>query len=157
MISNSTVLDTRFRIALDRMAAGGRLQAYTAPIDPKLEVAGVLKQRDGGPAMMFTSVTGHDVPVVGNVLCCQANCEAAFGIGFAEIRSAVGRGIASPLPPVVVDKAAAQQHVHTNGFDIGSLLPVLFHTAEDAGRFITAGAGVVRRPGTRGYHAPSHP
>src|SRR5262245_5904066 len=65
MISNSTVLDTRFRIALDRMAAGGRLEAYTAPIDPQLEVAGVLKKRDGGSAMLFTDVRGHDVPVVG--------------------------------------------------------------------------------------------
>src|SRR5262249_43634434 len=120
MISNSTVLDTRFRIALDRMAATGRLEAYTAPIDPKLEVAGVLKKRDAGPAMLFTKVREHDVPVVGNLLCCQANCEAAFGIGFAEIRGAFGRAIAAPLPPVVVDKAVAQQHVHTNGFDVGA-------------------------------------
>jgi 2,5-furandicarboxylate decarboxylase 1 len=156
MISNSTVLDTRFRVALDRMAAAGRLEAYTAPIDPKLEVAGALKKRDGGPAMLFTKVQGHDVPVVGNLLCCQANCEAAFGIGFAEIRGAVGRGIAAPLPPVVVDKAAAQQNVHTNGFDIGALLPVLFHTAEDAGRFITAGVVIVRDPETGVYNASYH-
>jgi 2,5-furandicarboxylate decarboxylase 1 len=156
MISNSTVLDTRFRVALDRMAAAGRLEAYTAPIDPKLEVAGALKKRDGGPAMLFANVQGHDVPVVGNLLCCQANCEAAFGIGFAEIRGAVGRGIATPLPPVVVDKAAAQQHVHTNGFDIGNLLPVLFHTAEDAGRFITAGVVIVRDPETGVYNASYH-
>jgi len=156
MISNSTVLDTRFRIALDRMAAAGRVEAYMAPIDPKLEVAGVLKKRDGGPATLFTNVQGHDIPVVGNLLCCQANCEAAFGIGFAEIRGAVGRGIAAPLPPVVVDKAAAQQHVHTNGFDIGTLLPVLFHTAEDAGRFITAGVVIVRDPETGVYNASYH-
>ena len=43
---------------------------------------------------------------------------------------------------------AAQQHVHTNGFDLGTLLPVLFHTAEDAGRFITAGVVIVRDPET---------
>jgi 2,5-furandicarboxylate decarboxylase 1 len=156
MTSNSTVLDTRFRMALDRMAAGGRLEVYTAPIDPKLEVAGALKKRDGGPAMLFTDVQGHDVPVVGNLLCCQANCEAAFGIGFAEIRDTVGRGIAAPLPPVVVDKAAAQQHVHTNGFDLGTLLPILFHTAEDAGRFITAGVVIVRDPETGVYNASYH-
>ena len=156
MISNSTVLDTRFRIALDRMAAGGRLQAYAGRIDPRLEVAGVLKKRDGGPAMLFTNVQGHEVPVVGNLLCCQANCEAAFGIGFGEIRTAVGRAIASPLPPVVVDKAAAQQHVHTDGIDLGTMLPVLFHTAEDAGRFITAGVVIVRDPETGIYNASYH-
>src|SRR5262245_39531954 len=42
-MSNYGVLDTRFRSALDRMAAQGRLQAYTAPIDPHLEVAAVMK------------------------------------------------------------------------------------------------------------------
>ena len=156
MISNSTVLDTRFRIALDRMAAAGRLEAYSGSIDPKLEVAGVLKKRDGGPAMLFTDVRGHDVPVVGNLLCCQANCEAAFGIGFADIRAAIGRAIAAPLPPVMVDKAAAQQHVHTDGFDLGALLPVLFHTAEDAGRFVTAGVVIVRDPETGIYNASYH-
>src|SRR5262249_17161593 len=156
MISNSTVLDTRFRIALDRMAAAGRVEAYMAPIDPKLEVAGVLKKRDGGPATLFTNVQGHDIPVVGNLLCCQANCEAAFGIGFAEIRGAVGRGIAAPLPPVVVDKAAAPHHVHPNGYDIGPLLPVLFPTAEDAGRFITAGVVIVRDPEPGVYNASYH-
>ena len=38
--------------------------------------------------------------------------------------------------------------MHTNGFDIGSLLPVLFHTSGDAGRFITAGVVIVRDPDT---------
>jgi hypothetical protein len=37
-MSNSGVLDTRFRSALDRMALQGRLHAYTAPVDPHLEV-----------------------------------------------------------------------------------------------------------------------
>jgi hypothetical protein len=32
-LSNS-ILDTRFRSALGRMADGGRLQTYSAPVDP---------------------------------------------------------------------------------------------------------------------------
>ena len=31
---------------------------------------------------MFTAVDDHEVPVVGNLLCCQPNCEAAFGVDF---------------------------------------------------------------------------
>ena len=69
MTSNSAILDTRLRSALDRMITHGRLQAYTAPIDPDLALAGVLKKRDGGPALLFTAVAGYDVPVVGNLLC----------------------------------------------------------------------------------------
>jgi 2,5-furandicarboxylate decarboxylase 1 len=156
MISNSAVLDTSFRSALDRMAARGRLQAYTAPIDPKLAVAGVMKKRDGGPALLFTAVDGYDVPVVGNLLCCQLNCEAAFGIDFRGIRDAIGRALSAPISPVLVQKALAQEHVHTEGIDVGRMLPALLHTAQDAGRFITAGVVVVRDPETGVYNASYH-
>ena len=99
MISNSDVLDTSFRSSLERMISNGRLQAYTAPIDPNLSVAGVLKKQDGGPALLFTSVNGYDVPVIGNLLCCQLNCEAAFGLDFRGIRDAVGRALATRSRP----------------------------------------------------------
>jgi 2,5-furandicarboxylate decarboxylase 1 len=156
MTSNSAALDTRLRSALDRMITHGRLQAYTAPIDPDLALAGVLKKRDGGPALLFTAVAGYDVPVVGNLLCCQLNCEAAFGVDFRSIRDAVGRALAAPIPPVVVQKAPVQEHVHADDIDLQRMLPILFHTAEDAGRFITAGIVIVRDPETGVYNASYH-
>ena len=65
---SNTVLDTRFRAALDRMAERGRLVTYTAPVDPYLEVAGIMKKLDGGPALLFSKVDGYDIPVIGNLL-----------------------------------------------------------------------------------------
>ena len=56
----------------------------------------------------------------------------------------------------MVANAAAQQHVHTDDIDLARLLPVLFHTAEDAGRFITAGVVIVRDPETGVYNASYH-
>ena len=82
-LSNS-ILDTRFRSALGRMADQGRLQTFSAPADPNLEVAGIMKKLDGGPALLFSKVNGHDMPVIGNLLSCQANVEAAFGIDFTS-------------------------------------------------------------------------
>ncbi len=155
-ISHPELLDTSFRSSLDRMVGQGRLQAFTAPIDSNLAVAGVLKKRDGGPALMFTAVEGYDVPVIGNLLCCQLNCEAAFGLNFRGIRDAIGRALTSPIPPAVVGKASAQEHVHTQKIDLASMLPVLFHTAEDAGRFITAGVVIVRDLETGVYNASYH-
>jgi 2,5-furandicarboxylate decarboxylase 1 len=155
-MSNSGVLDTRFRPSIDRMVAQGRLDAYTAPIDPHLAVAAVLKKRDGGPAVLFTAVDGYAVPVIGNVLCCQQNCEAAFGVGFRSIRDAVSRAFSAPIAPVPVTNAAAQQNVHTDKIDLARMLPVLFHTPEDAGRFITAGVVIVRDPETGVYNASYH-
>ena len=112
-MSNFDILDIRFRSALGRMAAQGRLCAYTARADPHLEVAAIMKKLDGGPALLFTDVAGFDLPVIGNLLSCQANCEAAFGIDFIGIREFVGRALGAPKPPALVEKAPAQQRVHT--------------------------------------------
>jgi 2,5-furandicarboxylate decarboxylase 1 len=154
-ISN-LVLDTRFRAALARMAEHGRLTTYTAPADPYLDVAGIMKKLDGGPALLFSQVNGHDMPVVGNLLSCQANVEAAFGIDFRGVRDFIGRALGDPKPPVLVERAAAQERVHTENIDIGRLLPALTHTAADAGRYVTAGIMIVRDPETGIYNASYH-
>ena len=154
-ISNS-VLDTRFRAALDRMAERGRLHTYTAAVDPHLEAAGIMKKLDGGPALLFSSVNGHDMPVVGNLLSCQANVEAAFGIDFRGVRQFIGRALGEPKPPVLVEKAPAQEHVHTKNIDLGRMLPALQHTAADAGRYVTAGIVIVKDPDTGTYNASYH-
>ncbi|MFY9835144.1 MAG: UbiD family decarboxylase [Xanthobacteraceae bacterium] len=156
MISNAEVLDTSFRAALDRMINRSRVEAFTSPIDTNLAVAGVMKQRDGGPALLFTEVDGYDIPIIGNLLCCQPNCEAAFGVDFHGIRTAIGRALNAPIPPILVGKSSAQQHVHTDKIDLSRMLPVLFHTAKDAGRFITAGVVIVCDPETKIYNASYH-
>jgi 2,5-furandicarboxylate decarboxylase 1 len=155
-MSNSGVLDTRFRSALGRMAEVGRLTAYTAPADPHLEVAAIMKKLDGGPALVFTAVDGYPMPVVGNLLACQANCEAAFGTDFNGIREFITRALGAPQPPVIVEKAPAQERVHTRDIDLARLLPALHHTAADAGRFVTAGIVIVRDPDTGTYNASYH-
>ncbi len=155
-MSNSGVLDTRFRSALNRMAVQGRLTAYTAPVDPHLEIAAIMKKLDGGPALLFTAVNGYDMPVIGNLLSCQGNCEAAFGIDFKGIREFIGRALGAPQPPVLVERAPAQEHVHTRDIDLPRLLPALHHTAADAGRFVTAGIVIVRDPDTGTYNASYH-
>jgi 2,5-furandicarboxylate decarboxylase 1 len=148
-------MDTRFRAALGRMADSGRLQSYRVPVDANLEAAAIMKKLDGGPAVLF-SVKGYDQPVVGNLLSCQANCEAAFGLDFRSLRDLIGRALANPQPPKLVDRAPAQEHVHTSGFDLQRLLPALQHTAEDGGRFITAGIVIVRDPQSGTYNASYH-
>jgi len=155
-MSNSGVLDTRFRSALGRMAELGRLTAYTAPADPHLEVAAIMKKLDGGPALVFTAVDGYPMPVVGNLLACQANCEAAFGTDFNGIREFITRALGAPRPPVIVEKAPAQECIHTDDIDLTRLLPALHHTAADAGRFVTAGIVIVRDPDTGTYNASYH-
>jgi 2,5-furandicarboxylate decarboxylase 1 len=154
--SNLGVLDTRFRSALRRMVAAGQLRELAVPADPHLEIAAIMKKLDGGPAILFSDVTGFGMPVVGNLLSTQANCEAAFGVDFRTLRDLVGRAIAGPLPPVMVEQAPVQAHVWRDGFDLTTLLPALMHTAADAGRYVTAGIVLTRDPETGTYNASYH-
>ncbi|MBI2961079.1 MAG: UbiD family decarboxylase [Betaproteobacteria bacterium] len=149
-------LDTRFRTALRRMRAAGRLKTVARKVSTDLEIAGIMKLHDGAQALLFTAIEGHDVPVLGNFLCCQANCEAAFGIDYRGIRQLVGRALANPLEPLPVERSPAYERTQTKGIDLGRALPVLRHAASDGGRFITAGIVVVRDPDTGVYNASYH-
>ncbi len=116
----------------------------------------ILKKLDGGPALMFTQVDGYDVPLVGNFLACPANCEAAFGVDYTEIRKFVERALGNPIEPQMVTSPSAQQVVMTEGIDIGATLPVLHHTKADGGRFMTAGIVIFRDPDTGVHNASYH-
>jgi 2,5-furandicarboxylate decarboxylase 1 len=155
-MQNSDILDTRFRAALRRMAERGRLRSYERTADPHLEIAGIMKRHDGEEAILFGDVKGYDIPVVGNFLASQGNCEAAFGTDFRSIRGFVGRAMGAPKPPVTVTKAPVQQNVVTDNIDLPATLPALYHTAADSGRFITAGVVIVRDPDSGVYNASYH-
>ncbi|MGQ7793149.1 UbiD family decarboxylase [Faunimonas sp. B44] len=150
------MLDTRFRSALRRMAEAGRIETCGRTVDPHLEVASLMKVKDGGPAVLFPQVAGFDMPVIGNVLGARENCEAAFGIDYRGIRSFVARALGGPIPPQAVRTAPAQEVVHTSGFDLRTMLPALHHAPSDGGRFITASVIIARDPETGVYNASYH-
>jgi len=154
--STQVCIDTSFRAALRRMQQAGRIRSYTREADPQFQIAGMMKQLDGGPALLFSSVKGHALPVIGNVLACKENCEAAFGMGYVGIRQCIARGFGNPIAPERVANAPVHEHVYRDGFDIGRMLPVLTHSDADSGRFITAGIVVVQDPETGVYNASYH-
>jgi len=158
--STQVGVDTRFRSALRRMQQAGRIRTFAREADPEFQIAGMMKKLDGGAALLFPRVKGHGMPVIGNVLCCRENCEAAFGMDYRGIRASVARAFGNPVAPVRVANAPVHEHVYRRGkdgaFDIGGLLPVLAHSEGDSGRFITAGIVVVQDPETGVYNASYH-
>ncbi|MDP7602063.1 MAG: UbiD family decarboxylase, partial [Rhodospirillales bacterium] len=147
---------TDFRSAIRRMSEMGRIQVYENPIDRKLEVAAVMKKLDGGKAILFPSVTDSEVPVIGNLLCCQENCEAAFGTDFRGIRGLIDRAFKNPMEPNVVADAPVQTCIHTDNLDIREMFPVLRHTVADSGDYISAGIVLAQDPETKIYNASYH-
>jgi 2,5-furandicarboxylate decarboxylase 1 len=156
MTDDLGVLDLRFRTVLQRMAAAGRVHAVARPVDPHLEVAGLMKRHDGDRALLFEQVAGASMPVLGNFLASPANVEAAFGMGRDGIRAAMARAITAPVAPEIVDAGPAQEVQITSDIDLGELLPVLQHAPGDSGRFITSGVVLVRDPVTGVPNASYH-
>ena len=153
--STQVVIDTNFRSALRRMQQAGRIDTYSPEADPEFQIAGMMKKLDGGPSLLFPRVKGHSMPVLGNMLSCRENCEAAFGVDYKGIRQFVARALGNPVAPVLVTKAPVHENVHRE-FDLGKILPILRHTDGDSGRFITAGIVIVKDPETGVYNASYH-
>jgi 2,5-furandicarboxylate decarboxylase 1 len=149
-------IDTAFRSGLRRMFAAGRVRVCERETDPQLEIAALMKQADGGPAVLFSNVKGNAMPVIGNLLSCKENCEAAFGLDYRGIRDLVSRALGNPIAPRIVTNAPVHEHVERADIDIRRSLPVLLHTEEDSGCFITAGIVIVKDPETGVYNASYH-
>lgn len=150
-------VDLRFRTALARMEAAGRIRSVPDELSVEYDVAAVMKRHDGDHALLFPRVEGSTVPVIGNVLASAPNCEAAFGTDHWGIRGLVDRALGGePLEPVVVDEGPAREVVHTDRIDIGELMPALRHAPGDSGRFVTAGIVIAKHPVTGVHNASYH-
>ena len=149
-------IHTSFRSAIQRMSELKRIQVYKDPIDQDLQIAAVMKKLDGGKAILFPSVAGSDVAVIGNLLCCRENCEAAFGTNYQEIRRLIDRAFNNPVEPELVSDPPVQTIKHTKNIDVRKLMPILTHTAGDAGQYISAGIVIVKDPETGIYNASYH-
>ena len=158
-------IDTGFRAALRRLDAAGRLVKVTQPLDVVDEVGGAMKAADGGLALLFEAPAsrgiGHPIPVLGNFLSCAANVEAALGLDRHQIRQVMLRALDRPLPPAASPGGsgpvpAQERVIAADDIDLGADLPVLRHSPDDGGRFVTAGVVIVRDPDTGVHNASYH-
>ena len=69
------------RSFLDRLKRDGDLAVVDAPVDPVLEAAEIHRRviAAGGPALLFTNVTGASFPLVTNLFGTARRAELAFG------------------------------------------------------------------------------
>ena len=141
---------------LTRLADRGELRRIAAPVDPHLEIAAitdrVVKSAEGGPALFFSTVRGHAVPVATNLFGSAQRMAWALGTDSLDALSArlagelqtAGSGcgaerlrhlVADPRwQPQVQANAPGQEVVAAPSF---SLLPALQAWPGDAGRFLT--------------------
>src|ERR1041385_3815828 len=124
----------------------------TREVDPHFEVTAVLAKLEKErkfPIVIFEKIKGSDLPVVTNVHADARRLFRAIGLKNASLPEFIHEYSAredSPKPPVIVKEAPVQEIVLT-GKDIDvTRLPILTYHEKDAGRYITAGFGIMWDP-----------
>ena len=126
----------------------------TKEVDPKFGVTGILDklEKDGHfEAVIFENVKGSDVPLVANMHGSFGRLKYAIGMEEGDEKAFLRNYAAleaNPIEPVKVDDAPVQEVVKT-GDDIDvEEFPICTYHELDAGKFITAGLGLMRDPDT---------
>jgi UbiD family decarboxylase len=131
----------KFRESLERIDADGGLTRISETVDPKYEVASLLRRFDGRP-VLFENVRDRSTPVAGNVLSSMDLLCASLGFPKDEWISRLMSAIRTPGPVT----EGAGRFVSSEP-DLNQL-PILTHYPQDQGPYITSGVVFARR-GTR--------
>jgi 2,5-furandicarboxylate decarboxylase 1 len=88
------------RDTLTDLETNGELRRISKPTDIR-HIASLVDQSE--TALLFTNVTGYDIPVVSGVMNSRARLGISMGCDFSEIEALLRRGLDRPIPPVTID------------------------------------------------------
>ena len=159
-----TVTDLRSALELLR-SVPGQLIETDIPVDPHAELAGVYRHagaggtvmrptKQGGPAMLFNTVKGHEgARVVIGLLSSRERVGLLLGERPDRLGHLLNRAVENPIPPVKTEGGTppCREVVYRAtdpGFDIRKLVPAPTNTPEDAGPYITVGLCYASDPET---------
>lgn len=156
---------------LDALERDGDLARVSAPVDPHLEVTGIVQRvlREQGPALLFERPTRGRTPLAINVFGTQRRMARALGVdsleqigerivrllrpelprGVGGLRDALGKAAQlRSVPPRQVQTAPCQEVVlHGSDVDLG-ILPGVHAWPEDGGAFLNLGLTHTKHPET---------
>ena len=117
-------------------------------VDPILEVAGIQKAFEDGPAVLFENVKGYpDHRILINVFARKACLAKIFGVSDpTKFKFKALDAIRNPVPPRIVDNAPCQEVVITKDIDVLKTMPVTQIVETDPGRIISGGIALFSGP-----------
>jgi 2,5-furandicarboxylate decarboxylase 1 len=134
-------MDLRTFIAsLDGGDESSRLVRIDRPVDPRFEIAALVKLLRGRP-VLFAHVRGHDIPVIANVCATRDLVCRALGVDRGRLLRTLAGAIDQPRDPAVVP---------ATGYDELECdlrrLPILTYYREDGGPYLASGVVIARDP-----------
>ena len=131
----------KFRDFLERLDSEGRVLRISRPLDPRFEIARVLKEHEGQPVLLG-DVGKSSIPVAGNLLSRMDLLAESLGIRPGEWIERLSTAWRNPGP---VREGAGTFDYREPDLD---LVPILTHYPKDQGPYITSGV-VFARHGAR--------
>jgi UbiD family decarboxylase len=151
--------DLRSFIAAYALANPGEVVRVSDPVSIEFDVMALVleyERRRRYPVLIFERVTGHDIPIVANVVASRRALAFALGVPERALASEYARRIKEPIKPVVVAEPPFSHRVLTGDAVELAALPIPLYFPGDAGPYLTAGMLVARDPDTgvetEGYH-----
>jgi 4-hydroxy-3-polyprenylbenzoate decarboxylase len=121
---------TSVRGTIEWLRKEGDLISVTEPIDRDLEMVGVIKALDNGPAILFENINGYPgIRTISNIFARAERLARIFDVDdWKKLKFKVLEGMRYPLAPRIVDSAPCQEVVITENFEIPSMLPISRYT-----------------------------
>lgn len=138
-----TEASSDLRSFLEILKKRGEIETIKKEVDPYLEAARILKEKDG-KTVYFEKVKGSDYRMVGGVCSSRKNFAAAFGIEQGpNLLKHILKATEKPTKPKTAKKGACQEVVEKD-VDLNRI-PILTHTSREK-PYITAGVYIAGDP-----------
>jgi len=131
------------RAFVGALEQAGELASIAQPVALDYELAACLAEADGGPALRFTAVRGHKMPIVGNLLSSRTRIAAGLGTAPHALQASIISAIERPSTHRIVTSAPCQEDVIAKPA-LTDQLPIPRFFEHEGGPYITAGAIVAK-------------
>lgn len=147
-LATKNLLDIQSYIAF--LEDQDHLLRVKSEVDPVHEMAGIAKRFEGGKAMLFEKVKGHDYPVLMGLYWNRAMMATFFDTDSANLPFALADGIKkwrqAPMEPVILESGPANEVIELDP-DL-TKLPIPHHAELDGGRYLTSSLVIAKDPDT---------
>ena len=99
------------RAFLAALEATGQVTTIAQPVTADFEIAACLAELDAGPALRFEHVSGHKMPVVGNLLNSLPRFAMGLGTTQSKLQGVIIGAIEAPSAHRVLTSAPCQEEV----------------------------------------------
>ncbi len=133
-----------FRQYVGKLEREGNLLRIRKVVSGDLEAAAVLKTAEPNPVLFENIKETKGFRVVGNVFCTKESIAKYFGITTADLIPKITKAIDQRNQPEEIKNAPCQE-VDMGTVDLNKL-PILRHTKQDGGKYISSAVVVTRDP-----------